>query len=142
MKKISKGFTLIELMIVVAIIGILAAIAIPNFMKFQARAKTSEAKVQLKAFFTAIKSQYATNDTYVCDWCGWGPEKGYKYAYLTSGGSRMEGSASTGCDDPINIAETPSSFTIGATGNIDTDNECDDWTMNDANVLTNTLSDV
>ena len=58
-RQLSKGFTLIELMIVVAIIGILAAIAIPNFLKFQSRARQSEAKSNLKAVFTANKSMYA-----------------------------------------------------------------------------------
>ena len=48
-----KGFTLIELMIVVAIIGILAAIAIPNFLRFQAKSKQSEAKGNLGGIFTA-----------------------------------------------------------------------------------------
>ena len=53
-----KGFTLIELMIVVAIIGILAALAIPNFLKFQAKSKTSEAKTNLKGIYTAQASYY------------------------------------------------------------------------------------
>ena len=60
MKKLNNesGFTLVELMIVVAIIGVLSAVAIPNFKKYQAKAKTSEAKVQLAAAYTAEQAFY------------------------------------------------------------------------------------
>ncbi len=54
----SRGFSLVELMIVVAIIGLLSSIAIPNFQKFQARSKTTEAKLQLAAVYTAEASFY------------------------------------------------------------------------------------
>ncbi len=65
--KTNKGFTLIELMIVVAIIGILAAIAIPNFLKFQCRAKESEAKSNLGGLFTAETAFYAIYNSYTTD---------------------------------------------------------------------------
>lgn len=60
-----KGFTLIELMIVVAIIGILAAIAIPNFLRFQLKAKSSEGKTNLAAIRTAEQSYYSEFGFYV-----------------------------------------------------------------------------
>ena len=63
--RIARGFTLIELMIVVAIIGILAAIAIPNFVKFQCRSKRSEAKTNLKGLYVAMESYRGLNDSYV-----------------------------------------------------------------------------
>ena len=64
-RKSNKGFTLIELMIVVAIIGILAAIAIPNFLRFQLKSKSSEGKVNLAAIRTAEASYLAEFGVYV-----------------------------------------------------------------------------
>ncbi len=64
-RKAQKGFTLIELMIVVAIIGILAAIAIPNFLRFQLKSKSSEGKVNIAAIRTAEESYLAEFGTYV-----------------------------------------------------------------------------
>jgi len=59
MKKVQQGFTLIELMIVVAIIGILAAVAIPAYQDYTAKAQASEAQVLLDG----LKSTIVANST-------------------------------------------------------------------------------
>ena len=60
----TSGFTLVELMIVVAIIGTLASIAVPQYSKFQAKSRQTEVKIQLGAAYTVEQSFAAENSTY------------------------------------------------------------------------------
>ena len=115
MKTLHKGFTLIELMIVVAIIGILAALAIPNFIRFQARSKQSEVKANLKSMFTAERSYYQEHDTYSCNIrvIGFNPERGNRYHYTLNTTPRV--------DEVCNTAETritAAGVTAGTDGDV------------------------
>ncbi|HLL03687.1 MAG TPA: prepilin-type N-terminal cleavage/methylation domain-containing protein [Myxococcaceae bacterium] len=81
----NRGFTLIELMIVVAIIGILAAIAIPNFIRFQARARQSEVNTNLKSLFTGLRTQQRKPPNRIRA-TSFAPERGNRYSYHLENG--------------------------------------------------------
>ncbi|WP_320158968.1 type IV pilin protein [Marinobacter litoralis] len=61
----SQGFTLIELMIVVAIIGIIAAIAYPSYQEYVERTRRGDAKAVLMQFASAMERFYTQNNTYI-----------------------------------------------------------------------------
>jgi type IV pilus assembly protein PilA len=106
-------------MIVVAIIGILAAIAIPNFIKFQARAKQGEARANLKGYYTSQKAYFQKEDTFsgAMEVIGFDPERGNRYTYWLGGGTDLQPrtAASTPAMTGINGFSTDS-FKYGAIG--------------------------
>jgi type IV pilus assembly protein PilA len=146
-----KGFTLIELMIVVAIIGILAAIAIPNFLRFQAKSKQSEAKTNLGGIFTAETSYFAEHNNFAdLNLISWAPVGNAKYRYHIQADSSDLGNLAgvpaggwvapggPGIDNTANVF----GFTAGAKGNIDTDDTYDYWWIDNNRSLTNSQDDV
>src|SRR6185295_2137472 len=80
------------------VVSLMAAIAIPNFIKFQARSKQAECKYNLKSAFTAEKSYYQENERYtssISD-AGFSPERGNRYAYFFDVRGPMQDRSSAG----------------------------------------------
>lgn len=121
--KRQDGFTLVELMVVVAIIGLLSAVAIPNFKKYQAKAKVSEAKLQLSALYMAETSFFSDFNTYAqcLKYMGYdpSPEVSTRYyaigwsaatavpaaAYTAASNAGLNTVATTGCSSTATTAE-------------------------------------
>jgi len=104
-KKGSQALGLISVLmaaLAVPIFGVLAAIAIPNFIKFQARSKQSEAKAYLKSAYTAQRAYFAENSTFDLHpaTVGFSPEKGNRYLYAFS----MQGQIDARPGDPTKEA--------------------------------------
>lgn len=137
-----KGFTLIELMIVVAIIGILAAIAIPNFLNYQLKAKTAEAKTNLGAIRTSQETFNAERDRYkVCAATPAVAGIGKTKMNWTGGGINdfaSIGFAPTGSVYYSYAVTVPSTttFTITATGDLDADGNSVAFTMDQTGDIT------
>ena len=138
-----KGFSLTELMIVVAIIGILATIAIPNFLRYQAKAKQTEAKNNLVAIHTGEIAYFAENNGYIDDFnaIGFGVS-GSSQRYYYEIGKASNGTLPPGCTASSLDKAEPSNFVAAAIGNIDGDATCDVWTIDQDKVLTNVTNDV
>jgi len=141
-----KGFTLIELMIVVAIIGILAAIAIPNFLRFQAKSKQSEAKTNLGGIFTAETAYFGENNTYGSfaniAWAPVGAKQVYSYFNGTDQVLNKVGVSIAAWTGTTAVGVGTAGFTAGAEGNVDSDATTDTWIMNDTRTLTPLSDDV
>ena len=162
-----KGFTLIELMIVVAVIGLLAAIAGPMYERYQARVRQSEAKLNLSSVFASEKTFFVEYAAYISSMealhfmpegdrrfytLGWnapmtGTVNNFAGSYGTPTYDKINVPATFGCDVATGTSALPApvgtdqiTFVVGAAGGIRIGMGCDVWTIDDEKVLSNSVN--
>ena len=126
MKRLRWGFSLLEVMIVVVIIGILVTLAYPSLEGYLQRSKQTEAKVGLSGVYTAQKIYFAINQTFADSLSN------LDVQLETGGSSRYS----------ITLAGSSSSFTATAKGNLDDDAVLDIWTIDQNKTLQDPVSDI
>lgn len=138
-----SGFTLIELMIVVAIVAFLSMIAVPRFTKFLAKAKRAEAYMNLGSIYTALKIHWAENNTYTNilhgkGGIGWEPEGTHYYTYGFAGQpgkNYFAGKVGGSIDTLAQAKADKNSFVVVATGYINGEGKADVLTVNEKNEI-------
>lgn len=148
--KLLRGFTLIEIMIVVAILAFLAMVSVPSFMRFLAKAKRTEAYMNLGSLYVAQKSYWAEHGRYSNvlngpGGIGWQPE-GYSgggkkerfyYTYGFSQGQEGQNYFTGKLETPASALEgtmlQEQAFIIGAAGDIAGSGKIDLLTVNQHN---------
>ncbi len=151
----SPAFTLIELMIVVAIVAFLAAISVPHYFKYLAKARQAEVVMNLASLHTAEQAYFAQHGRYTTvlfgeNGLGWKPEgyKGggkkenfyYTYGFNISGAQEgvhyFTGKLDTSKEDLGDSGITEDGFIVKAAGNI-TKNKTDVWMVNESRQIEN-----
>jgi type IV pilus assembly protein PilE len=124
--KTSKGFTLIEIMIVVAIVGILAAIAVPMYTDYITRSQLVEAHTGLSGFRVSMEQYYQDNRNYGAGACGAAAPTYQRFAHrcvLTNGGQGYLATATGNAAERVNGF----AFTINETNARQTTATPADW---------------
>jgi prepilin-type N-terminal cleavage/methylation domain-containing protein len=135
-RKQFTGFTLIELMIVIVIVGILAAMAIPRFMRSTTKSKQSEAKLILKQIYVnerTYKQQSTTNSYFIPA----GPASAANPNALNEIWIEIMSTARY----TFTVVGGVDNFTATATANLDDDPVIDTWVIDDQGLLVNTIDD-
>ena len=165
----ARGFSFIELMITIAILGVLASAAIPRFITYRMRAVQTEAKNNMSAIMRSEQSYLADHGSYTDNLCAlaWTPDGAPRFLYgftTNTSGSGCNDSAvaraqghgmyfTSGMIDafgnPLVQARLPlapvttARVIIGAVANLDSDTTLDQWTYDsETNAFVNVTSDI